>query len=66
MFPFVDLVSSVAIVSGDNEVFLSIRYEPNDQFSLEDLKAWLTYETTQHLKAANVDFIEYGSGDLNG
>lgn len=65
MFPLSDHVTSIAIVAGEEEVFLSIRYEPSDKFSQEDLKAWLTYSVGEFLKKANVGFVEYGSVDFD-
>lgn len=56
--PLTDLIASLAIVGTEEEVFLSIRYVSNKNFSLEDVKAWLAYETSQFLKDSGVNFDE--------
>lgn len=66
MFSFMDHIASVAIVAGEEEVFLSIRYVPSKDLSVEDLKFWLTYTTAETLKQADVDFIEYGGLNSDG
>lgn len=66
MFPFMDHIASVVIVEVEEEVFLSIRYVPSKDLSVEDLKYWLTYNTAETLKQADVGFIEYGSVGSDG
>lgn len=66
MLPFTDILTSIAVVRTENEVFVSLRYVPDEEMDTEELSGWLCIAVRDLLRASGINPDDIEEVDANG